>query len=294
MAGNRQNPPTVFTVATISHPIEDVTPLYDMIMAFLIAAGIGLIAAIIGMGGGFLYVPTLTLIFGFDPKMAVGTSLAVMVCSSGTATRVYWRQKKVLITLAALLVLPAMIFSLVGSLVTIWFDAKILVILFVLVLILMSLQMLVPSLHLIPAIPFGPAIDVNMPGSGEHEKMIRIPCIHLLVWGAFGGLVSGITGTSGGAFFVPALVAVDVPVHFAVATSLLTILPTSITGAATHAILGHLSLPFLMVYGIGAAVGAYTGASLASRIHADHIRKIFGILLIGIALLMIQQKVLGG
>jgi hypothetical protein len=265
-----------------------------MIMAFLIAAGIGLVAAVIGMGGGFLYVPTLTLVFGFDPKMAVGTSLAVMVFSSGTATLVYWRQKKVLVMLAALLVLPAMIGSLLGSLITVFFDAKILVILFALVLILMSLQMLIPSLRLIPAIPIGPVIEMTIPGSGDHEKTVRIPCIHLLVWGAMGGLVSGITGTSGGAFFVPALVAVGIPVHFAVATSLLTIIPTSITGATTHALLGHLSLPFLIVYGTGAAAGAYAGASIAPRIPADHISKVFGILLIGIALLMIQQKVLGG
>ena len=265
-----------------------------MILAFLIAACIGIVAAIIGMGGGFLYVPTLTLIFGFDQKMAVGTSLAVMMFSSSTATLVYWRQKKILIILTAVLVLPAMIFSMLGSLITLYFDARILVIFFALVLILMSLQMLIPSLCLIPAIRFGPAIDVNIPGSGDQEKTVRIPCIHLLVWGAMGGLVSGITGTSGGAFFVPAMIVTGVPVHFAVAASLLTIIPTSVTGAATHALLGHLSLPFLIPYGAGAAVGAYAGASVAPRIHADSIKKGFGILLIGIALLMIQQRVLGG
>lgn len=265
--------------------------MIDTIFAFFIAAGIGLIASVIGMGGGFLYVPTLTLIFGFDQKMAVGTSLAVMIFSSGTATFVYWRQKKLLITLAALLVLPAMIFSALGSLVTLYFDARILVILFALVLILMSLQMLVPSLRVVPAIRWGPSIEVTPSGSGEP---VRVPYLHLVVWGAMGGLVSGITGTSGGAFFVPALVVIGVPVHFAVATSLLTIIPTSITGAATHAVLGHISLPFLIMYGAGAAIGAYAGASIAPRIHADHIQKGFGILLIFIALLMIQQKVLGG
>jgi len=268
--------------------------LFETVIAFLTATGIGLIASIIGMGGGFLYVPTLTLVFGLDPKMAVGTSLAVMVFSSSAATFVYSRQKKVLITLAALLVLPAMFFSAVGSFITLYFDARILVILFALVLILMSLQMLVPSLSLVPAITGGPSFEVNISGSPGNDKVLRIPCIHLVVWGAMGGLVSGITGTSGGAFFVPALIVLGVPVHFAVATSLLTIIPTSITGAATHAVLGHLSLPFLVVYGAGACIGAYAGASIAPRIHANHIQKFFGILLIGIALLMIQQKVLGG
>lgn len=265
----------------------------ETIFAFFIAAGIGLIASIIGMGGGFLYVPTLMLIFGFDPKMAVGTSLAVMIFSACAATLVYWRQKKILVTLAAFLVLPAMFFSLLGSLITVYFDAKILVILFALVLILMSLQMFVPSLSLVPVITWGPSCEVNRSGDGKGEP-IRIPSLHLLVWGAMGGLVSGITGTSGGAFFVPALVVIGIPVHVAVATSLLTIIPTSITGAATHAVLGTISLQFLIIYGAGAAIGAYAGATIAPRIQAGHIRKGFGILLIVIALLMIQQKVLGG
>jgi len=266
----------------------------ETIIAFLLAAGIGMIASVIGMGGGFLYVPTLTLVFGFDPKMAVGTSLAVMVFSSSSATLVYWRQKKCLPVLAALLVLPAMLFSAVGSLITVYFDARILIILFALVLILMSLQMLVPSASLVPAIRWGPSIEVIPACDCGQGEPVRIPCIHLVVWGAMGGLVSGITGTSGGAFFVPALIVVGLPVHVAVATSLLTIIPTSITGAAAHAVLGNISLPFLIVYGAGAAIGAYAGASVAPRIHPDQIRKVFGILLIVIALLMIQQKVLGG
>lgn len=266
----------------------------DTILAFVIAAAIGLIASIIGMGGGFLYVPTLTLVFGFDPKMAVGTSLAVMIFSASTATLVYWRQKKILLSLAALLVLPAMLFSMLGSLITVYVDARILIILFALVLILMSLQMLVPSFSVVPVIRWGPSFELNHSEKSGQGEPVRISCLHLVVWGAMGGLVSGITGTSGGAFFVPALVVIGIPVHIAVATSLLTIIPTSITGAATHAVLGQISLPFLIVYGAGAAIGAYAGATIAPRIHADHIKKGFGILLIAIAILMIQQKVLGG
>jgi hypothetical protein len=131
----------------------------DTIVAFFIAAGIGLVASIIGMGGGFLYVPMLTLVFGFDPKMAVGTSLAVMIYSACAATLVYWRQKKILLSLAAFLVLPAMLFSLLGSLLTTYFDARIRIILFALVLILMSLQMLVPSFSVIPVIRWGPRLN---------------------------------------------------------------------------------------------------------------------------------------
>jgi len=244
------------------------------------------------MGGGFLYVPTLTLIFGFDQKMAVGTSLAVMIFASCAATIVYSKQRRPFYTVAAILAVPGIIFSALGSFITQYADARILVILFALVLVLMSLQMLIPSLQLVPVIRGGPNLHLSLSRPDDTGSSVRISCLHLIVWGAMGGLVSGITGTSGGAFFVPALVAVGIPIHIAVATSLLTIIPTSIAGASTHALLGQVSLSYLAVYGTGAAIGASAGAMLAPRIQAPHIQKGFGILLIGIALLMIQQKVL--
>jgi uncharacterized protein len=267
--------------------------MIESLAAFLIAAGIGNVAALIGMGGGFLYVPTLTLIFGFDPRMAVGTSLAIMVLSASAATIVYRRQGKILYRAAAILFIPSMIFSVIGSFLTSVMDVRVIVAAFAMVLILISCQMLFPALRIIRKIPFGPGLLFSCPGQGEADCSVTIPASHLIIWGAMGGLVSGVTGTSGGAFFVPALVAIGVPIHFAVATSLLTIIPTSLAGASTHALLGHLSLPFLALYGSGAAIGAYAGATLAPRIHADHIKRIFGVLLLIIAVIMIQQKVMG-
>src|SRR5512136_2115797 len=99
--------------------------MFDTLAAFVIASGIGLVASVIGMGGGFLYVPTLTLIFGLDQKMAVGTSLAVMVFSSFAATLVYQRQKKILYAVAAMLIVPGSIFSVLGSAMTSFIDARI-------------------------------------------------------------------------------------------------------------------------------------------------------------------------
>lgn len=267
--------------------------MFDTLAAFVIASVIGLVASVIGLGGGFLYVPTLTLIFGLDQKTAVGTSLAVMIFSSAAASLVYSRQKRTLFTLAVLLILPAMVFSLAGSWITTVTDSRLLVILFVLVLVLMSLQMLVPSLNIVPVLRVGPEVTVSVPSACGSGKTVRIPSVHLAVWGALGGLVSGVTGVSGGAFFVPALVVSGVPLHLAVATSLLAIIPISMTGAGVHAVLGQVSLPYLAVYGAGAGIGAFAGASLAPRIPAHRIRQVFGVLLIVIAIIMIQQKVLG-
>ncbi|HXX54527.1 MAG TPA: sulfite exporter TauE/SafE family protein [Methanoregula sp.] len=260
--------------------------------AVLISAGIGLIAAVIGLGGGFLYVPTLSLIFGLDPRMAVGTSLAAMMSSSVAASVTYRGQKKILYRAAIVLLIPSVVFSVLGSLATNQIDTRMIIALFAVVLILISLEMLLPDLRLIRKLSFGPSFPVRCRITAGREKQITIPYIHLFAWGALGGLVSGITGVSGGAFFVPALVAAGVPVHFAVATSLCTIIPTSIAGAFTHAALGHVSPELFVPYAIGAGIGAFTGARIAPRIHEDRIRQIFGVLILAIALLMIQEKVL--
>lgn len=83
-----------------------------------------------------------------------------------------------------------------------------------------------------------------------------------------------------------------IPVHYAVATSLLSIIITSASAASIHGMLGQVSLPFLGSYGIGAVIGAAVGAWIAPRICDNHIRNFIGILLLFIALLMIKEKIL--
>jgi hypothetical protein len=155
--------------------------------------------------------------------------------------------------------------------------------------------MLVPSFKFLREIRWGPSfvLETEVPHQGT-QPVTRIFHSHLIVWGMIGGLLSGVTGTSGGAIFVPALATAGIPVHYAIATSMLTIIVVSLTGALSHATIGHISWPFVAVYGAGAAFGAFVGAHLASQIHERHIRTIFGILLLIVAVIMFQQKVISG
>jgi uncharacterized protein len=263
--------------------------------AYLISIGIGIIAAIIGLGGGFLYVPTLSLIFGLDTKTAIGTSLAIMVFSALSASFWYRKQGVILYKVAFILVIPSMIASICGSYLTTLVDARILVAVFCIMLSMISIEMLVPSFRFLSEIQVGPSFILST--TVEHQgtqPIARIWYSHLVFWGFAGGMLSGVTGTSGGAIFVPALATAGIPLHYAIATSMLTIIAVSITGATAHATLGQIALPFVAVYGAGAAFGAFVGAHLAPQIREQQIKKIFGVLLLGIAVLMFQQKVLMG
>ena len=62
-------------------------PAKPLPILMAIGATVGLLTALVGVGGGFLYVPALTLLAGLDMKHAVGTSLALITisCAAGLA-----------------------------------------------------------------------------------------------------------------------------------------------------------------------------------------------------------------
>jgi uncharacterized protein len=77
--------------------------------------------------------------------------------------------------------------------------------------------------------------------------------------------------------------------YYAVATSMFTIIILAIACTISYAALGQISLPFVIVYGIGAAIGAGLGTVVATRIKEIQVRRIFGVLLFSMALLMIFE-----
>ncbi|MFZ0004682.1 MAG: sulfite exporter TauE/SafE family protein [Methanoregula sp.] len=269
--------------------------MIEYFAAGLIAIGIGIIAAIIGLGGGFFYVPTLSLIFGLDTKTAIGTSLTIMIFSAMSASYWYRKQGIILYRVALIMIIPSMIASVIGTYLTTLVDARILVFIFCVMLTLISLEMLIPAFRFLTEVKWGPSfvLETQVDHQGK-QPVERIWYSHLVFWGFAGGLLSGVTGTSGGALFVPALATAGIPVHYAIATSMFTIILVSITGATAHASIGQISWPFVAVYGAGAAFGAFIGANVAPKIKEQEIKKIFGCLLLFIAVLMFQQKVLMG
>ncbi len=50
----------------------------------LLGAAVGVMTGLVGVGGGFLIVPALVLLVGLDMRLAVGTSLSIIVLNSLT------------------------------------------------------------------------------------------------------------------------------------------------------------------------------------------------------------------
>ncbi len=125
----------------------------------------------------------------------------------------------------------------------------------------------------------------------------------MLITGALGGVLAGLFGIGGGIVIVPALDLAlaffdtdpAIRMHVAVATSLATIIPTSIASAGAHHRHGAVDTPLARSWAVFVLVGSVAGAWLASRVHSDVLSAIFAVVavLIGIKMLLpLDGKVL--
>lgn len=77
--------------------------------------GTGYISGLLGVGGGTLVVPAMTLLFGMNQKMAQGTALAAMIAPSLRGALTHFRLGHVVLRLLPWLILGSTFGSLVGS-----------------------------------------------------------------------------------------------------------------------------------------------------------------------------------
>jgi hypothetical protein len=120
----------------------------------------------------------------------------------------------------------------------------------------------------------------------------------LFVIGIATGVLSGLFGVGGGIIIVPSLIAVysftgfDSPyvVHIAIATSLFTIVFTSISSAHKHFGHGNVNWPAAVIIGITSSVMVYFFSKAALELPGDVLKKIFSIVLIVVAVKMLIDK----
>ncbi|HII76953.1 MAG TPA: sulfite exporter TauE/SafE family protein [Methanolinea sp.] len=252
----------------------------DLFLLCMLGVLIGAISALLGVGGGFFYVPALVLLFGIDPRIAVGTSLAIITCTTLSASIGYGLQGQVLMKSAACLALPGMAFAAFGALITAFLPSQYLVALFCVVLLFMGIKMIYRKFPLVFPLLVGPCWKERFGKLHEKGEELFVYPVHLVTWGSLAGFMSGLTGIGGGIVNVPALTIGGIPIHFAVATSAVVILITSLSATGTHLALGNLSIPFFVAIAAGAVAGAQVGVRLSPKAPPRMLELAVGTLLI--------------
>ncbi len=246
----------------------------------------GLIAGLLGLGGGIIVVPVLIFTFsllGFADNvathMAVGTSLATIVITSFGSIRQHHAKGAVRWDIFRFLAIGLVIGALAGAEVADWMDGRLLQILFGVFAIAIALQMVAG---------FKPHPNRDVPGA-----------IGLGIAGVVVGLASAIFGIGGGSLTVPYLTWCNVKMQHAVGTSSAGGMPIAIAGALgfiwagwdaqqlPQYSVGYVYLPALLGIGITSVIFAQVGARFAHRIPAQTLKKCFGVILVLVGIKLI-------
>jgi uncharacterized membrane protein YfcA len=245
----------------------------------LIAAGMaaGTLGAMFGIGGGVLLVPTLVLLFGVPLEDAVPASLLCVVANSCAAAASYVEKRLADVRLALPLELATVGGAVTGGMLAAFISPGGLALMFGCFAMYVGSQMLVLDRRRDEA----PA--------GVAQYAPRNYALGISGSAMAGGL-SSLLGVGGGPVKVPLMAyGMGVPFKVAAATSNLMIGVTGAASVSMYAWRGHLNLALAAPLVVGVLCGARVGARLMVAAPASLLRRLFGVLLISIALQMLVK-----
>ena len=114
--------------------------------------------------------------------------------------------------------------------------------------------------------------------------------ILILTSGIIVGIGASFSGLGGGFLMVPILLYLGFSAQKAVGTSFLGILIISISALLAHNRLANVDYKFGILLGAGGIVGAQIGARLVEHVPTQNFKKIFAVILVGLALYMFFKK----
>lgn len=117
---------------------------------------------------------------------------------------------------------------------------------------------------------------------------MNIPAI--LAGGILVGTAASFTGLGGGFLMVPFLLYLGFSAQKAVGTSFLGILIISASALLAHNKLAHVDYKYGLLLGIGGIIGAQIGARMIDHVSTDEFKKIFAVILVGLAVYLFFRK----
>ena len=237
---------------------------------------IAFVFSMLGMGGSQLYIPVLFWM-GLDFKtQAIPLGMLLNVVNSSSAAWTYGRKKLIQWRLAIPFGMAMIVLAPVGTWVNISLPTKPVILMFALFTTAAAILML----------------SGWKPKRGALSR--RGQTVLGISAGSILGFFAGLIGRGGGSFVVPLLCIAGLDVRLAVATSAMVV-----TFSGTSSFLSHIFIaaqPDWLVWGLS-VVSVFLGSQAGSRLMAGRLKSgavkiIFGVVLLGVATLLIVKDVL--
>lgn len=256
-----------------------------LVITAVLSLLIGLSLGLLGGGGSILAVPVLTYAAGLEAKEAIATSLLVVGVTAAFALIPHAKKKRVEWRTGAFFSASAMLGAYIGGYLADFFEGSTLLILF-------AVMMVITGLAMLRKKPKPTQDDDTRSSANEPETSNDLPVLLVIGEGLFVGGATGLVGAGGGFLVVPALVLFGgMPMHRAVATSLMVIALKSFAAFAGHA--AHVDIDFLLAAIVTAAavVGSVAGSTISDRIPAAALRKGFALFVLVMASYVVFREV---
>ncbi|EAE2722563.1 sulfite exporter TauE/SafE family protein [Listeria monocytogenes] len=273
----------------------DITQTVEILLISVFA---GVVGSLLGLGGGIIVTPALTLIFGIDIQYAIGASIISVIATSSGSAIAYIKDGITNLRVGMFLEIATTIGAITGAFVSGLLSATALYIIFGLLLLYSAFNMIKKVCTEFPTNvkPDPLATKLNLHDS-YYDKSLRqtvdyqvanVPAGFGVMYGA--GIASGLLGIGSGAFKVMALdVFMKMPLKVSSATSNLMMGVTAAASATVYLFQGDIQPAIAAPVAIGVLVGATLGTRIMQRLKSKVIRIIFIPVILYVAFQMILE-----
>jgi len=263
------------------------------IKILLVSISAGVLGSILGLGGGIVVTPALTLLFGVDIQHAIGASLISVIATSSGAAVAYIKDGITNIRVGMFLEIATTVGAITGLI-----SPNLLYIIFGLLLLYSALAMLKKTKEELPEeVPLHNVAKTLKLQGEYYDKALKKNVSYNVdnVYSGFGvmygaGIISGLLGIGSGSFKVMAMdVFMKLPLKVSSATSNFMMGVTGAASAGIYLYRGDISPIISAPVAIGVLIGATIGAKIMQRMKSKTIRKLFIPVLMYVAIQMMAQ-----
>jgi len=271
--------------------------LISYILMFLIAIFAGFFGALVGIGGGIVIVPALSIIFHLPVHTAIAASIVSVIATSIAGARSYVDQQITNVRLGMFLEISTTLGALVGTLIGVMVHGWILAEIFAALILYMAVFSFRTRKTEDKMIETG-IYDNGIPRDRISRSLKLAGNYHDAAMGAevnyqatraiegslissLAGIGSGMLGIGGGVIKVAAMNSLmGIPMKVAVATSKFMIGVTASISAVVYFIAGGIDFYVVAPVALGTMLGATLGSAVMNKLHSRVIKTVFFILML--------------
>ncbi len=279
-----------------------VTPLDLVLSLAAVSVLAGVLGSLVGLGGGVVVVPVLTLLYHVDIRLAIGASIVSVIATSSGAAAAYVRDRMCNLRAGMFLEIATTIGALSGAFLTTLLPARALFVVFAVVLGYSAFATFRKRHAAAVLTTSNDRIANALQLHGSYYDLAEGREIAYKVVGTklglsvmyVAGLVSALLGIGSGALKVPAMdLAMHLPMKVSTATSNFMIGVTAAASAGVYFARGQIDPVIAAPVAVGVLCGSLVGSRVLGRITSSTVRWVFVVVLTVICVEMLQRGITG-